>query len=85
MKPLTDPVEAGKAVAEAHADLQKQRHADTYRCVVVWLDALTAQHQAHAVTLPAERLADNQLRIRHLIALREALASTQCNNTGFVF
>lgn len=84
MKPVTDITEAGKSTAEAHAALLKQRHTDAYRMTVEWLDALTAQHQAHAVTAPADRLADGQLRIQHLLALRNALVSTN-GSTGFVF
>ena len=49
-----------------------------------WLDALAAQHQAQAVNMQPEKLAENQVRIRHLIALRDALVA-QTGSTGFVF
>ena len=84
MKPITDITEAGKAVAEAHADLMKHRHTEAYRLMVQWLDALAAQHQAHAVTVRPDRLAESQLRIQHLIALQGALV-VQNGSTGFVF
>ena len=84
MRPITDVTEAGKAAAEAHANLMKQRHTDAYRLMVEWLDALAAQHQAHALTMPVERLADNQVRTRQLIALRDAMV-VQNGSMGFVF
>lgn len=84
MRPITDAVEAGKAAADAHAELKKHRHSEPYRLTVDWLDALAAQHQAQAVTMQPEKLAENQIRIRHLIALRDALVA-QTGSTGFVF
>ena len=84
MRPITDVTEAGKAAADAHAELKKHRHSEPYRLTVDWLDALAAQHQAQAVTMQSEKLAENQVRIRHLIALRDALVA-QTGATGFVF
>lgn len=84
MRPVTDVTEAGKAAADAHAELTKHRHSEPYRLTVDWLDALAAQHQAQAVTMQPEKLAENQVRIRHLIALRDALVA-QTGSTGFVF
>lgn len=85
MKPVTDVSLAGQEVAEVFVDLCKSRHSEAYLQVVQWLDALIAQHQAHALTAPADKLAANQIRTQQIVALRDALTSPANGGTGFIF
>ena len=85
MTPITDAQRAGSDAAQALTDLRKDGHPEAVRMTVLWLDALIAQHQAHALTAPADKLAANQLRTQQIVALRDALTSPANGGTGFIF
>lgn len=85
MKPATDTNAGHKDTAVAHAEIRSHRHTEPYRALIDWLDALIAQVQAAMVACNRDKLADHQIRLQQLIALRDALVAPGGASTGFIF
>lgn len=85
MTPVLDAEAARRDASAAASDLRQHRASEPYKRAVAWLDALIAQNQAHMTNCAPDKLADQQTRLKQLIALRDALAAPGGATTGFVF
>lgn len=86
MSPNTDAGRAHEAGAEAYAELRIHKDTQPYRAIVAWLDALATQQQIWMTTCAPDRLPAAQIRLKQLIAQRDALVRPiEAGNTGHVF
>lgn len=87
---MTLPISAdtGNACQEAQAAylaLKAQAHTEPYSLTVKWLDALIVAQQAHMTSCNAAKLEAAQVRVRQLVALRQALAAPGGASIGHAF
>lgn len=75
---------AHSALARVHADLAVHRESIAFRAARDWLDALAARQQAAMTSCPREKLADAQVRLKQILAIRAAMHESQQGGTGFV-
>jgi hypothetical protein len=85
MAPALDADKANQDARAAYLRLREAFGSETYRQTVEWLEALTAQQQAHMAACGKDKLADAQTRLKQLRALLEALAPKDPAGTGHVF
>lgn len=87
MTPVLDTHAAHLQAQGAIAALRDAYHAktDTYAAVVAWISALVAAQQAYMTSCGRDKLADAQVRLKQLIALRSALVDPGGATTGHQF
>ena len=76
---------AREALNEAYSELRRHYHTEPYGQVVKWLDALIVAQQAHMTSCNPARLEAAQIRVKHLVGLRNALAAPGGASTGHAF
>lgn len=86
----TVPVSADGGASNARlgaAYLEVKLYANThaYDATVKWFDALITAQQAYMTTCNAARLEAAQIRVKQLMALRNALAAPGGASTGHCF
>jgi hypothetical protein len=85
MIPLLD---ANRAMSDAQSAFTEMRHYkgnEQYKRTVEWIESLIVQHQVSLNDCGKEKLADVQVRIKQLIAMRSAMVDPGGAFTGFVF
>lgn len=85
MKPLLDANKAMTDAQEAFNTMRVYMGNEQYKSVVTWIESLLAQHQVSMNTCGKDKLADVQVRIKQLTALRSALVDPGGAFTGFTF
>ena len=81
----SDAGAAVQALQAAYLDLKAQAHTEPYSLTVKWLDRLIVAQQAHMTNCNPSRLEAAQIRVKQLIALRNALAAPGGASTGHTF
>lgn len=85
---MTPNIDAGRAhrdAAQAYAEFRAHAHSQQYGACVKWIDSLLVQQQATMVDCGKDKLADAQVRLKQLRALRSALVDPGGASTGHVF
>jgi hypothetical protein len=85
VKPLLDANSAMKNTMDAYTEVRHYMGNEQYKKTVEWLEALVCQHQIGMTTCAAAKLPDVQVRIKQLVALREALVNPGGASTGYTF
>ena len=80
-----DPGTACQNAQAAYLELKRQSHTEPFAMTVKWLDALIVAQQSHMTTCNAARLEAAQIRVKQLMALRNALAAPGGASTGHCF
>ena len=80
-----DPGEAVQSLQAAYLELKRHTHTEPYSLAVKWIDSLIVAQQAHMASCNPARLEAAQIRLKQLIALRNALAAPGGASTGHVF
>lgn len=75
MKPHTDTGCAHSEAEEAYVALREHCSGSSYQAVVTWIEALAVQQQAEMASCKPEKLVNAQVRLRQLVALRDALTA----------
>ncbi len=85
MNPLLDANKAMIEAQQAFNDMRVYKGNEQYKSVVDWIEALIVQHQVSMNTCGREKLADVQVRVKQLVAMRSALVDPGGAFTGFTF
>lgn len=80
-----DPGTACQNAQAAYLELKRQSHTEPFSMTVKWLDALIVAQQSHMTTCNPARLEAAQIRVKQLMALRNALAAPGGASTGHCF
>jgi len=85
MKPLLDANKAMQDTMDAYTAVRRSYKTEQYQEVVNWIEALIAQCQINMTSCAPAKLADVQVRVKQLSALRSALVDPGGAMTGFTF
>lgn len=87
MTPVLDTHAAHLLAQGTIAALRAPHHAktDTFAAFVAWINALVSAQQAYMTSCGRDKLADAQVRLKQLIALRSALVDPGGATTGHQF
>ena len=85
MKPLLDASKAMQETMDAYTAVRRSYKTEQYQDVVNWIVALISQCQINMTNCAPAKLADVQVRLKQLIALRSALVDPGGAFTGYTF
>lgn len=70
---------------DAYTNMRVHMKSPQYQSVVDWLSALLVQHQTNMTTCGKDKLADVQVRMKQLMALRASMVDMGGASTGYTF
>ena len=85
---MTPNLDAGAAMREtmdAYSNMRVHAKSPQYQAVVEWLSSLIVQHQINMTNCGKDKLADVQVRIKQLMALRASMVEPGGASTGYTF
>lgn len=85
MIPNLDAGAAMRETMEAYSDMRLHSSSVQYKAVVDWINALIVQHQINMTNCGKDKLADVQVRIKQLMALRASMVEPGGASTGYTF
>ena len=85
MIPNLDAGAAMRETMEAYSDMRLHSSSVQYKAVVDWINALIVQHQINMTNCGKDKLADVQVRIKQLMALRASMVEPGGASTGNTF
>ena len=85
MKPLLDANAAMKNTMDTYTEVRQYMGSEQYKRTVEWIESIIIQNQIAMTSCAASKLPDVQVRIKQLVALREALANMGGASTGYTF
>ena len=85
MIPNLDAGAAMRETMDAYSNMRVHMKSPQYKAMVEWLEALLVQHQISMTTCGKDKLADAQVRIKQLMALRASMVEPGGASTGYTF
>ena len=85
MIPNLDANAAMRETMDAYSDMRLHSGSVQYKAVVDWINALLVQHQINMTNCGKDKLADAQVRIKQLMALRASMVDPGGASTGYTF
>lgn len=73
LQPNTDAGQAHSVAGRAHRAMRSQDQTPAMQAVAEWINALCAYEQASQLTCNPDELYERQIRLRQLVALRDAV------------